>query len=687
MKEEKEIQSNPGNGIDTNGKSGAKPAVLVLKVLMTLLLCGIFLWFMQNKDLSTVKKTGLYDTAKIIKMAVLSILSLAAVWLPNPFRKKKRICTVLLLAIALAGGVLNFIGMELVSGDLTQLRHLVGLLNLIVIYFLMLTVFAATNRIKPAVIAVSVLLYVFTLGNYFTNLFRGIPILASDLLLFRTAMSVAGSFAYTISYDVLTYTMFLLLLFLLLARMPEQEKLPLKPRLIGLCGYAVLLGCFLYAFVFSNTLEKLHVSVHHFDPNRSYRTNGSILTFARSCQMVKLKVPDGYSTEALQELADSYIEEYEADTAEYRTPNVIVVMSEAYSDLQAVNGAFDTSVDVMPVIHSLSENTVKGTAYSSVFGGNTANSEYEFLTGHSMAFLNGVVPFQFLIKKPMASLTSHLSKLGYEGLLAIHPYNKKGYNRDVAYKNLGFSYFKAIEDMQDREHEYVRNRISDADDMQEVIGEYERIRESTDAPVCLYTVTMQNHSPYDVPYDNFSPDVEVLDEEYKTFELEQYLSLIKLSDAAFGQLIDYFAGIDEDTVIVFFGDHQPKLSGSFYTQMLGKKSSKLTGKETMQKYQIPYVIWANYDIEETDYGEISLNYLSAIMAESAGMKLTPYERFLLDLRRDVPVITAHGYWDKNHTFYEEIDEDSPYKELLDLYEYSEYNNLMDTKNRIENFFD
>ena len=75
------------------------------------------------------------------------------------------------------------------------------------------------------------------------------------------------------------------------------------------------------------------------------------------------------------------------------------------------------------------------------------------------------------------------------------------------------------------------------------------------------------------------------------------------------------------------------------------------------------------------------------MADASGMKLTPYERFLMDLREDVPVITAHGYWDRNHKFYEEIDQPSPYLEQLRLYEYTAYNNLIDSKNRVENFFD
>ena len=227
----------------------------------------------------------------------------------------------------------------------------------------------------------------------------------------------------------------------------------------------------------------------------------------------------------------------------------------------------------------------------------------------------------------------------------------------------------------------------------QLIAHYEELRATSDAPIYLYNVTMQNHSPWDETFDNFTPDVKVTDErilgneQINLLEIEQYLSLVKLSDASLGILVDYFSQVEEDTVIVFFGDHQPKLGNEFYATILGKKVSQLTQEENMQRYAVPYVIWANYDIEEKDYGEISLNYLSTVAMDAADMKLPAYNRYLLDLMEEVPVITVNGCWDKNHEFYGDINEESPYKEKLDLYQYTQYNNLIDTQNRIENFFD
>lgn len=76
------------------------------------------------------------------------------------------------------------------------------------------------------------------------------------------------------------------------------------------------------------------------------------------------------------------------DPESVKRPNIIVIMDEAFSDL-AVRGEFTTNEDYMPFIHSLqqgAENTRTGYLNVSVLGGNTANTEFEFLTGSTIGF-------------------------------------------------------------------------------------------------------------------------------------------------------------------------------------------------------------------------------------------------------------------------------------------------------------
>ena len=150
-----------------------------------------------------------------------------------------------------------------------------------------------------------------------------------------------------------------------------------------------------------------------------------------------------------------------------QTPNVIAVMNESFSDL-SVLGDFKTNQDYMPFYHSLKKNTIKGNMYMSSFGGQTANSEFEFLTGSSMAFLpGGSVAYQYQVKDELGSLTTTLKEQGYQGMKALHPYLASGYNREVVYPLLGFSDF--LSDVDFKEPEMLRRFISDKENYKKVI--------------------------------------------------------------------------------------------------------------------------------------------------------------------------------------------------------------------------
>ena len=123
--------------------------------------------------------------------------------------------------------------------------------------------------------------------------------------------------------------------------------------------------------------------------------------------------------------------------------------------------------------------------------------------------------------------------------------------------------------------------------------------------------------------------------------VEQYLSLLKVSDAEFERLVTYFSGVEEDTVIVFFGDHQPNdaVAGPL-VKLNGKNVKNFTNEELLTRYEVPYVIWANYDIEEGTEKDSSLNYLGVKTLEVAGVNTYAYQNFLQELEEVYPVISS-----------------------------------------------
>lgn len=367
-----------------------------------------------------------------------------------------------------------------------------------------------------------------------------------------------------------------------------------------------------------------------------------------------------------------------------KKPNVIVVMNESFADLKAV-GDLQVSQDYMPFFRKLKENTIKGYTYSSVFGGNTANSEFEFMTGNTLAFLpDNSVPYQLFLRSKTAGLTHTLKDQGYSPCYALHPFYKTGYSRYKVYPLMGFDKFYTSDDFSVFT-DTVNYHITDSEDYKKLISLYEN-RTDKDKPFYLFNVTMQNHGSYDGSTLETGDDVQIQGDLQSYSKAEQYLNMIKMSDNALKELVHYFEKVDEPTIIVFFGDHQPDLEESFYNRLLHTDIQKLEGEDLEQLYKVPFLIWANYDIPEQTVERTSNNYLSTYLAEITGIKKTGYLNFLTKLREEIPAINAIGYWDKNGKFYEIDDKKSPYYNLIHQYNLLEYNNLFGKDNQERDFF-
>ena len=196
---------------------------------------------------------------------------------------------------------------------------------------------------------------------------------------------------------------------------------------------------------------------------------------------------------------------------------------------------------------------------------------------------------------------------------------------------------------------------------------------------------MQNHGGYTEKYDNFNEQVRALGINYP--DVNQYLSLIHESDASLEYLISYFENVDDPVEIVFFGDHQPSLSQSFYPYLNGKGLSGLTEDELEALYTVPFFIWTNYESEEEEVEITSLDFLSTIALERAGIELPAYNQFLSDMMEVVPAINARGYYSKTEGKFIHIEEaQGEEAEWIRDYEILQYNNMFDRKGKSEVFF-
>ncbi len=338
----------------------------------------------------------------------------------------------------------------------------------------------------------------------------------------------------------------------------------------------------------------------------------------------------------------------------------------------------------MPFFKSLQEEAIGGEVYVSVKGGNTANTEYEILTGDTMGFLPaGSVPYQQYIKSEMPSLASYLSSLGY-GTIAIHPYNASGWDRDKVYEYFGFDEFLDKTDFVNPT--YLRSYISDQSAFDKIIEQYEE--KDDDERLFTFEITMQNHSGYSKDSPGFNAYIELTEVTNKTTQVlatEKYLTLMNETDKALQSLVEYFEEQDEPTIILFLGDHQPSDYITNQIRRICGVDEPETVEEIQQGYRVPFVIWANYDLESEYYEGISANYLGGILLEAAGVPLTEYQTYLSELMETLPIIYAYAYRDADGTFYA-WDTDDTYDSILNTYQILQYNHLVDSKNTLVSFF-
>lgn len=563
----------------------------------------------------------------------------------------------------------------MVDAEILLMGYLNFMCGVLTVSAVIVILYCLIGRIVPSILVGSgIFMLISTISGYVLK-FRGRLFEPVDILSAGTAMNVAESYnLLPIPRNILIGWGVFAALLLVLYRFQHKAKAEFTAKkgcvLLTVCVIS-LISVFLYA---------CDLKTYHWY-NEGAQFNGCILDFIAKFKEMTASEPDHYNTEMIAELADRYSEnrnEQGSGPSEY--PHIIVIMDEAFSDMSVV-GEYSTNTEVMPFISSLKENAISGYLLTSVYGGNTANSEYEFLTGNSMAWMSpNVVPYQQYLRSPTYSMISYLKSSYQYKCMAMHPYHPDGWNRPAAYEHLGFDECYFIREFP--QMHYIREYISDQEMFEFLIETYEMNKEN---PLFLFGVTMQNHGGYVYTGENYTQSVSLEGYGSKFPEVEQYLSLIRETDKAVEKLITYFQTVDEEVVIAFFGDHQPKMNESFYETIGGARGNDLD--ERQKRYMVPFFVWANYDIEEEYIDCTSLNYLSSYVYSAAGIDLPPYNQFLRGMEAKIPSINANGYYSIENGCYLTFDQAGEEEaEWLKLYEMLQYNSTFDKANRNETLF-
>ena len=176
--------------------------------------------------------------------------------------------------------------------------------------------------------------------------------------------------------------------------------------------------------------------------------------------------------------------------------------------------------------------------------------------------------------------------------------------------------------------------------------------------------------------------------------MDEFLSCMKMSDAAVAELCDYFTNLYETTgrkvVVALAGDHAP----SFVSHVADTSLAPENELQILER-STPFFIWANYPLENIDAATSTtdpLNRMDMIMlaptiAQQAGLPLSTFYQYLLEMKDVTPVITgANDYMTPDGhtpTFGENETLDAWVHGYLNL----EYNNVGAHAKRDQSLFD
>lgn len=596
-------------------------------------------------------------------LAGICVLTLAIYMIDMPVHPVIRILFALVIPLGC------FYTFETLTHQMSTMIELAKRLNIAFYYWLFLFVFFIAGRTSISMAICVAAIAIIGVGNYFVVMFRSNPIVPWDIYSFETAMGVADNYVFSVDWALAEHiAMFILMLIVGVRTNIRLNKKILRPILtVAMCIPAY----FYISYLWQDNLERnTGLNDTLFNAKYMHSKDGFFVSFILDIHFLQIEEPKNYSDEyALSLLNEQKVEKVETPE---ELPDIIAIMDETFSD-PAVLGEFETNKDYMPFVHSILRgevaNTISGYTDVSVLGGNTANSEFEFLTGNSMAFFpNGSVPYLQYIRDGISTIVPQLEEYGYT-TYGTHPYRAKGWNREFIYDLMGFDYryFQGSFPFEDK----LRNYVSDEADFKSIL----EWRNNTEGPFFMFNVTMQNHSNYGGDFDNFDPQIVAKFKNTSSNKyLNKYLSLMYETDQDVASLLSELSQSDRKTIVVFWGDHQPNdyVVRPIYKEY-GLDFDNQTYEQQQQRQKTPFFIWANYDIQEQTNVEISLNYLNILLFETAGLQLDEYQTFRKNLwQGQIPMMNAVGYRNDDGDLVEYDDAPEEIQNLLNEYQNIQY---------------
>lgn len=583
---------------------------------------------------------------------------------------------------------------RLFTNDLAD-KPVIFLLSSAVLWLLLLLLVAVTGRLYLSGATLLSAVVVLGFANYQKMRVRNEPLLPSDFAFAANTGFLADMVTTATLVAISTFILLTFLIAVLLGRMTRdvypritrRANAGLWRRWLGVRAAIAIVTVLLLSYVthFNESGNLVRVAYERGGTNWAfwfqrvnYLRHGTVAGFLYNLSTVQMEQPDGYSEERM----DAVVERYErlaarmnddADRALLSRLNVVVILSESFSDPTAIPGV-SLERDPIPFTRRLMDSTVSGQLLAQHFGGGTANMEYEALTGLSLSqFLpQNDTPYSMSVyeQTDYPSVVGYLKSFGHTAV-GVHPYMPTMYKRGQAYEALGFDRFVTEDTINDR------TRIDDSDFIADSAAFDETLLQmrATEGPDLLNVVTMQNHYPTDDVYDDpikasgVHPDARS--------PLGHFARGLEHSDAAFRSFLDEVKATGEPTAVVFYGDHQPAL---------WQDDPEIADRKR-EMHQAPFFLWSNVkDLPDRQLSLTSPIYFMPMLFRELGLEVPPYYALLSEMQQRVSAMENGEYFAPDGTLLDDPTADPAFERLLNDYRLVQYDFAVGERHAVSRLF-
>lgn len=375
-------------------------------------------------------------------------------------------------------------------------------------------------------------------------------------------------------------------------KMSWWEKYAVLPRIsfamLSLVAL-VLSTSFLINHEMDGFAEDIGLEFQVWNPKEDCRQNGLIASFVYFMGDTSVAEPADYNEANMKKVAEHYEKIKQEDgtrkSLEEVADNIVVILDETFYDPEILAEYYPhVGGDVVPNLHKIFKNYPSGYMYSPVYGGGTANAEFEVMTGLS-TYWTSTIPYTNTIPKlrGIGSVASWAKQNGFE-TTAIHAYDGTMYKRNVVYQKMGYDEFIDENEMTHTEKENGKGYISDRETYKEVLD----VLKDGEGSHMVGVVTMQNHMPYNsAGFSEFNYQLKVPAQQQG--ELGAWFESLHRADEYLGEFLDELDKLEAKTVVLWFGDHA--------AGVLDELNVSEDASERDLTRLTPYFIYANFEIE------------------------------------------------------------------------------------------